>query len=430
MKTKTKQGSSAKPTPPQAQTPPEPPGGSDVIFEGQDEWDTQLFEAHRRSTFERMRTQPVLLIPHDITSMDCTLPSDSGGWEATEGQAEEPKELLCHGALALSEEGLPLGLCWARIWTAAPRKARRVRPSLESHPSDAWSKGWGALRAIAQDLPQTRVIALSDHAGDVSAILAQALQDAGPNLGLVVRWRTEQKLESPLARWFADLASQPVAGELELEVPRHLGHQARTTTLQVRFTSVSLPPSAPLGDGAPVSVWLVEAREAQPPAGMKPICWLLLSSLPVGSLAEAVRCVRCYACRWQMAEFNRLLKTGWNDEMRHVDILTGFDRLLLYYLVHAARVLTLLLTSRRHPDWPMEGWLTRSEWKVLSTQAGKDWGPLPPVPTLERAVNWIARMGGFFGRKGDGLPGATSLWIGLKTVQDMAMGWDMFDHES
>ena len=34
----------------------------------------------------------------------------------------------------------------------------------------------------------------------------------------------------------------------------------------------------------------------------------------------------------------------------------------------------------------------------------------------------IARLGGFLGRKGDGEPGAKTLWLGLQRVMDFAAG--------
>jgi hypothetical protein len=37
-------------------------------------------------------------------------------------------------------------------------------------------------------------------------------------------------------------------------------------------------------------------------------------------------------------------------------------------------------------------------------------------------IRLIARFGGFLGRKGDGEPGAKTLWIGLQRVTDFAAG--------
>jgi hypothetical protein len=38
----------------------------------------------------------------------------------------------------------------------------------------------------------------------------------------------------------------------------------------------------------------------------------------------------------------------------------------------------------------------------------------PAKPKLDEVLRLIARLGGFFGRKGDGEPGAKAVWLGLK----------------
>ena len=38
---------------------------------------------------------------------------------------------------------------------------------------------------------------------------------------------------------------------------------------------------------------------------------------------------------------------------------------------------------------------------------------------------WIAKLGGFLGRKNDGEPGVKSLWRGLKRLHDIASTWKL-----
>lgn len=40
-------------------------------------------------------------------------------------------------------------------------------------------------------------------------------------------------------------------------------------------------------------------------------------------------------------------------------------------------------------------------------------------------VNWIARLGGFLGRKSDGSPGVKVLWRGLSRLHDLVEGWQL-----
>jgi hypothetical protein len=41
-------------------------------------------------------------------------------------------------------------------------------------------------------------------------------------------------------------------------------------------------------------------------------------------------------------------------------------------------------------------------------------------PSLHQAVRWIAKLGGFQGRKGDGEPGVTVMWNGFQRLVDIA----------
>ena len=42
------------------------------------------------------------------------------------------------------------------------------------------------------------------------------------------------------------------------------------------------------------------------------------------------------------------------------------------------------------------------------------------VPSVRQVVRWIAQLGGFLGRKGDGEPGITAIWRGWSRLADIA----------
>ena len=47
---------------------------------------------------------------------------------------------------------------------------------------------------------------------------------------------------------------------------------------------------------------------------------------------------------------------------------------------------------------------------------------------LGEVVIWIARLGGFLARKGDGMPGTMTLWRGWKRLTDLTEGWNLAIH--
>jgi hypothetical protein len=62
--------------------------------------------------------------------------------------------------------------------------------------------------------------------------------------------------------------------------------------------------------------------------------------------------------------------------------------------------------------------LEPDEWRALYCITHRTTLVPPTPPPLRDAVRWIARLGGFLGRRGDGEPGPTVLWRGLQRLYD------------
>ena len=74
---------------------------------------------------------------------------------------------------------------------------------------------------------------------------------------------------------------------------------------------------------------------------------------------------------------------------------------------------------------PCDILLELEEWQALYCYIHNTKTPPTQPPTLEAATRMIARLGGFLGRKGDGHPGATTIWRGLQRLQDIAAAWSL-----
>jgi hypothetical protein len=62
--------------------------------------------------------------------------------------------------------------------------------------------------------------------------------------------------------------------------------------------------------------------------------------------------------------------------------------------------------------------LADHEWKALYTAIHRRADLPARPPTVRQAVRWIAQLGGFLGRKGDGEPGITTIWRGWSRLAD------------
>ena len=72
------------------------------------------------------------------------------------------------------------------------------------------------------------------------------------------------------------------------------------------------------------------------------------------------------------------------------------------------------MPSRAGPDVPCTALLAREEWQALYGAIHRTPTPPETPPSLRQAVHWIAQLGGFLARRGDGEPGATVVWKGCQ----------------
>jgi hypothetical protein len=99
-----------------------------------------------------------------------------------------------------------------------------------------------------------------------------------------------------------------------VEVGRRPGQDPRIATAAVRYTAVEVQPPHHARERIklrPIPVCVVLAVECDPPADVEaPICWLLLTTLPVDSYAVATQIIRWYATGWLIERYHFILKSG------------------------------------------------------------------------------------------------------------------------
>ena len=169
-----------------------------------------------------------------------------------------------------------------------------------------------------------------------------------------------------------------------------------------------------------LEVTCVIAREVDAPPDVKPIEWRLLTNRTVDTLESAAELIDWYRARWDIELLFLVLKEGCRVEALQLSILERLERPLAWFLVVSWRIAKLMRLGRALPDLDAELFLAPEEWQAASILSEK---PLPKEPPcLNTVVCLIAGLGGFIGRKGDGQPGAKTVWLGLQRVTDFAAG--------
>jgi len=301
---------------------------------------------------------------------------------------------------------------WAR--GEPPGGDAHDRPWVERE-SYKWQRTVEAVskRAVAG----VEYIIIGDRESDVYGLLASP-RPAG--IELLVRSAQDRRVEGYEGRLHETAMSGPAAGTMVVEVGRGAKRTPRKARCEVRFRELTLRPPAgvaPGGLAAPVRIWVVAIRERHPPRGEAPLCWILIATWPVTSLEEAVRCVRLYSRRWLVERYHFVLKSGCRLEAKQLRERIRLERVQAVYAIVAWRLLSITYQARINPKGSCAPTFSGTEWQVLYAYHHQRAYPAgEPPPTMEQAVQWVAKLGGHWGRRGDGAPGVKVLWQGLTWI--------------
>lgn len=376
----------------------------------------QILEASSVRTVSACAGRRVLAV-QDTTSISFTRSAGRRGL-GPGGNGKTPGFFL-HPVVAVDiEEEAVLGLVGARIWT---REAEPVAPRAGRLIEDKESMRWieGAQTASDRLSGAAQVVVAGDQEADIWACFARRPSQ----VELLVRARHDRPLAGGDSLFNAPASWEELA-RYEVEIaPRRIGEKARKTMVVVRSGAVRVtrPAGAPLSDPEELELGLVEVREAtQPAAGIEPVLWRLLTTLPVEGEDAARQVVRLYRLRWRIEEVFRALKSdGLKLEESQVQEVEHLFRLSALALAAAIRSLQLVGARDGGPR-PMHDVLDQSCIEAVAaigkTREGFVERQKNPHPEGSLAwLSWIvARYGGWncYGKP-----------PGTKT---MAQGWRQF----
>lgn len=396
------------------------------VFEHPETTVDGLLAGHYQSTAKRCAELSLVLVAQDTTTF-------SYAQEQLEGlgrvnRAGKTGGLLAHSALAMTEDGTPLGLLGLELWGCTDGSL----PCLWEKESGKWRAG---LEAVAKRLPpDVRAVLIQDREGDFYEFLSAPRPE---RIDLLVRASQDRKVRdgeggegAEAGRLFRAASGGRLLGELRVRVPNSgpNPHQIlprhRDAVLEVRVAEVRL--QRPDGSGATaeeIAVRVVQAREASPPPGEKRVSWTLLTTLPAATLEEACRIVGYYARRWIIERLHFTLKSGLRAERLQIDDALSLSRCLALYYVVAWRLLQLTYLAREDPDRPAADILSRNEIAVLEALCRNT------VRTLSEAVREIAKLGGYEYYRNAPPPGVKRIWLGWQRLTPMVEGWELRDQQ-
>jgi hypothetical protein len=375
-------------------------------FLGNDEvqWEA-ILAPHWARTEERMRAQPVVLCIQDTTELDFN-GRDTDGLGPLSYEVQ--RGMYLHPTYAVTTDREPLGVLDAWMWAREKRGADGVRPGMIE--SQRWVEGYQRVAEMALTMPATRLVYVADREADMVEMMRCA-RDLGTPADWLVRATHDRSLpDGDGAKLWAATTSGAPLGEITFTMGSRENQPARSVRQQVWAREVDIAD----GKKGRVTVTCVVAREVGAPAGVKPVEWRLLTNRPVSTQEQAVQLIDWYRARWEIEIYFHVLKNGCTVEDLQLSSIDRLERALALFMVVAWRVTYLMRMGRTCPNLDAALFFDPDEIRGAHLLTKKKMPPTPP--TLNDVVRLIAQLGGFLGRKGDGEPGAKTIWRGIDQV--------------
>lgn len=402
----------------------------------------KIIESHKVNTINRMKEHKIILAIQDSSYLDFTNHTKLKGKGPIGTRQQNLTGYVMHSTLAISADGLPLGLLTHELWAREEIKENRNsinrKLPVEEKESYKWIK---ALKEVSKIEGDFEIINICDRESDFYNFFETAKI---LNQKVIVRARYDREIEridddaeeSKNSMW-AFMQEQPVCFQQKIEITRNHVHakgknkqefrESRIAETEVKVGQVTFKPPCGSSEKESLKYNLVFVKEINVPEGTVPTEWMIITSLSIDSVENISKIINYYRLRWSIEEYHKILKSGCKIEDCLLEDTESMFRYITLLCIIAWRLFWITRLQRINPDRPCtEGGLSDTEWKGLYCYLHRTKEIPDKIPSIKEATIWIARLGGFLARKGDGDPGIITMWRGLTRLNDIIETYSLF----
>ncbi len=402
-----------------------------------------ILKPHRERTIRRMQGQKTVLCVQDGSDLNYSnLDQCEGLGPIGKNQTgAESRGLHLHSTLTVAPNGLPLGVLCADCEAPKSKSPEEDRAAfeipIEEKKTFVWIEHYRERVKISTQMPHTRLISVCDREADFFEMFDE--QRTSPRAELLIRAQHNRTITQEPFKLFAAVRESEVQSRVRVHIPRQSARPkkskqkarpkrpGRMANMAVRYKRVQLRPAHYHVDKEPIDIWVIHALEENPPPKAKAVEWFLLTTMAMGSAADAEQCLRWYCLRWRIEDWHRVLKTGCRIEKLAHDTAERLCRAIAINLVIAWRIMLMTLLGRETPELPAEVLFSDIELRTLRAYSKKNGLKVPSM--LGDAVRLVAKIGGYLGRNNDPPPGHQLLWHGYREFQFMCMGFALLEEK-
>ncbi len=333
--------------------------------------------------------------------------------------------ILMHSSLAVTTEGLPLGLAAIKFWTrdkfkgtnALKRTVNPTRVPIEEKESIRWLENLKQSTELLGDAP--RYVHIGDRESDIYELFCAA-EESGTKFLL----RTCVDRLAGDGRHTISTAMKHTKAKATYRVEvRDAKGVVSEATVQVKYQRIRVhPPIGKQKKYPALTLTVIHAKEQTAPKGRDRIDWKLITNLPIRSRKDAVEKLSWYAMRWKIETFHKILKSGCKAEASKLRTAGRIVNLIAVFCILGWRIFWMTMMNRLAPDASPLVALTSLETQLLDLLV-KGSNIKRRRATLSSYLTKIARLGGYLARKNDSLPGNTVMWRGMSRLTDIELGF-------
>lgn len=344
--------------------------------------------------------------------------------------------LFCHPVLVCDPSGSQIyGLGSASIynrkWDNQDKYERGYQKlSIEEKESYRWIENAQNTRDLISN--DVTITVVGDRESD---IYEEFVRIPNNNTHILVRSRSDRRIEGSTKKLYKKLQEQSLAGTFELKLSANAKRNKRTALIEIRHCEVEiLAPALYKGSSKKIRLYAVEAKEVNLDLtkDQSPILWRLLTTHKIENIAQAQQCIDWYKQRWLIEELFRVLKTkGFQIESSQLGTGASIKKLIAFTLEAALQVMRLKLALGEQNTTKAKQVFSDKQLVFMSMLLQKVEGKTVKQqnPYHEQTLGWaswiIARLGKWSGYSSHGPPGYITIKNGYENFNQQYQVFEM-----
>lgn len=335
--------------------------------------------------------------------------------------------VLMHSSLAITPDGLPLGIAAIKFWTrkvfkgtnALKKHVNTTRLAIENKESYRWLENVEQSNDLLN--APNRCVHIADREGDIYELFCKAIT---LNTNFVFRICADRLAEDGNTSIETVMSRSKTQGYHTVRFTNPTGKETQAR-LKIKYHKIKiLPPQAKQKNYPALELTVIQAIETKTPKGRERIIWKLITNIEINTVENAIEKLDWYSTRWKIETFHKILKSGCKAEDSKLRTAHSIIKMLAIFCVLSWRIFWMTMINRCNPNVSPIYALTQLEIKLLD-QLIRNNNKNSKVATIKNYIIKIAKLGGYLARATDPPPGNTVMWRGLNRLTDIQLGFDL-----